>query len=139
MKALPKISIVIPSFNKAGFIGETLQSIFIQRYPNLEVIIQDGGSSDGTVGIIKKYAGKYPDIVSWESKRDRGQVDSINKGLKKAKGEVFSYINADDVYKKGSLKKVGEYFAKHPGTLWLAGKGDMIDKEGKKVSSWDTA
>jgi len=135
MKKLPKISIVIPSFNKALFIGETLSSIFSQNYSNLEVIVQDGGSRDRTIEIIKKYARKYPEIISWESKKDKGQVDAINKGLSKATGDIVTYINADDVYKKGALLEVGRYFAKHPKTFWVAGKGEIIDLKGKVISS----
>jgi len=138
MKKLPRISIVIPSYNKADFIEETLKSIVSQNYPNLEVIIQDGGSTDGTLEIIKKYARKYPKIVQWVSKKDKGQVEAINKGLKKATGDVVTYINADDVYEKGALKKVGEYFAKHPSTLWLAGRGRVINDKGEEISRWVT-
>lgn len=135
---LPKISIVIPSYNKAGFIEETLKSIVSQNYPKFELIIKDGGSTDGTVNIIKKYAKKYPDIIFWESKKDKGQVDAINNGLNKATGEVVAYINADDIYEKGTLRAVGDYFAKNPKTLWLAGKGRVIDSEGKEISGWVT-
>lgn len=138
MKNLPKISVVVPSYNKAGFIEETLKSIVAQNYPKLELIIQDGGSTDGTLEIIKKYAQKYPNVISWESKKDKGQVDAINKGLKKATGNIVTYINADDVYEKGALKKVGEYFSENPDTLWLVGRGIVIDAEGKEISVWVT-
>jgi len=133
MKNLPKISIVIPSFNKKEFITETLDSVFSQNYPNLEVIIQDGGSTDGTVNIIKSFASMHSEI-RWESKKDDGQVDAINKGFKKAAGEILVYINADDVYKKGALLTVGKYFSKNPDTLWLAGRGDVIDESGREIS-----
>ena len=133
MKNLPKISIVIPSFNKVRFIEETLQSIFKQEYPSLEVIIQDGESTDGTVNVIKRFAKKYSGI-KWESEKDNGQLEAINKGLKKAIGEVVTYINADDVYKKGALLTVGKYFSKNPDTLWLAGRGDVIDEGGREIS-----
>ena len=133
MKNLPKISIVIPSFNKVRFIEETLQSIFKQEYPSLEVIIQDGESTDGTVNVIKRFAKKYSGI-KWESEKDNGQLEAINKGLKKAIGEVVTYINADDVYKKGALLTVGKYFSKNPDTLWLAGRGDVIDESGREIS-----
>jgi glycosyltransferase involved in cell wall biosynthesis len=139
MNKLPKISIVIPSYNKVDYIEETLGSIFIQNYPNLEVIIQDGGSTDGTVDIIKKYAKKYPKVISWTSKKDKGQVDAINKGLRKATGDVVAYINADDVYEKGALKAVGEYFVKNSSTLWLAGRGGIINRDGKQISKWVTS
>jgi glycosyltransferase involved in cell wall biosynthesis len=138
MKLPPKISIVIPSYNKAGYIGETLESIVTQNYPNLEVIIQDGGSTDGSVNIIKKYASKY-NYIKWVSKKDKGQVDAINTGLNKATGDILTYINADDVYEKGAFKTVGEYFAENPNTLWLAGRGRVIDKNGKEISKWVTA
>ncbi len=132
---LPKISIVIPAYNKAEYIRETLNSIVSQNYSNLEVIIQDNVSTDGTVEIIKQFASKYPKVIFWESKKDKGQLDAINKGLSKATGEVLTYINADDVYKKGALLKVGKYFAEHPEILWVAGKGEMIDKKGRVVFS----
>lgn len=135
MKNLPKISVIVPSFNKVKYIEATLRSIVVQNYPNLEVIIQDGGSTDGTVEIIKKYSARYPKVINWESKKDNGQLDAINKGLKKSQGKILSYINADDVYKKGALLKVGNYFSGHPRTLWLAGKGDVIDENGKIIAS----
>ena len=138
MKALPKISIVIPSYNKVKYIQKTLESIFSQNYPKLEVIIQDGGSTDGTVKIIEKYATKHSKIVKWESKKDKGQTDAINKGFKKAIGDVLTFINADDVYEKGALNKVGEYFGKHPDILWLAGKGKTINENDKEISKWTT-
>lgn len=131
---LPKISIIIPSCNKVDYIKETLESIFLQEYTNLEVIVQDAGSTDGTVEIIKKYAKKYPKFISWESKKDKGQTDAINKALKKSTGDIVTYINADDIYEKGALKAVGEYFAKEPSTLWLAGHGCVIDAKGKEIS-----
>src|SRR3990167_10909805 len=100
----PKISVIIPSLNKAKFISQTLKSIFDQGCSGLEVIIQDGESSDGTLEIIKKFAGRYP--VKWESKEDKGQLDAINKGLSKATGEILTYINADDFYEEGVFKAV---------------------------------
>ena len=138
MKSLPEISIIIPSFNKVRFIESTLQSIVDQKYPNLEVIIQDGGSTDGSLEIIKRFANSYPKIICWESKKDKGQTDAINSGLKKATGEVVTYLNADDVYKKGALLTVGKFFAKYPKTLWLVGKGEMVDEKGREISSWAT-
>ncbi|MBU0572825.1 glycosyltransferase [Patescibacteria group bacterium] len=134
MKSLPKISIVIPSYNKGEYIQETLESIVSQRYPNLEVIIQDGASTDETVGIVKGFAKKYPKIINWISKKDRGQVDAINRGLEKATGEIITYINADDVYKRGALLIVGKYFQENPETFWIAGRGKVIDSEGKEIS-----
>jgi len=125
---------VVPSLNKTEFIGRTLQSIVDQKYPNIEVIILDGGSTDGTVEIIKDYASKYS-WISWESKKDKGQVDAIDKGLEKASGQILTYINADDIYQADALIKVGKYFTKNSGTLWLAGKGDIIDENGIRIAN----
>ena len=135
---IPKISIVIPSYNKAKFVEETLNSIIDQKYSNLEVIVQDGGSSDGSLEIIKRFAKRYPKVIRWESKKDKGQTDAINKGMRVASGEVIAYLNADDLYRKGALKKVGEYFNRYPKTLWVAGKGETIDEKGRKTSEWIT-
>lgn len=135
---LPKISIVTPSYNKVNYIAATLQSIIDQRYPDLEVLIQDGKSTDGTVDIIKRFARKYPKIFKWVSERDNGQVDAINTGLKKASGEVLAYLNADDVFYKGALLKVGKIFAENPHCLWVTGYGDIINDKGKTISSWVT-
>jgi glycosyltransferase involved in cell wall biosynthesis len=131
---LPKISIIVPSFNKADFIEDTLESLVLQNYPNLEVIIQDGGSTDGTLEIIKKYAQSYPKIFKYESKKDNGQLDAINKGLKKATGDILSFINADDVYEKGAFKKLSQAYIKNPNALWFAGKGRVINKNGKEIA-----
>lgn len=125
----PKISIVVPSFNAEKYIGSTLESVVSQKYPNLEVIVQDGGSTDGTADIVKKYVNKYKDLFIVESKKDNGQVDAINKGFNKASGDILGYINADDCFKEDALLAVGETFSKFPKTLWVAGKGEVIDKD----------
>jgi glycosyltransferase involved in cell wall biosynthesis len=129
----PKVSIIIPSYNKGKYIKETLQSIVDQNYSNLEVIVQDGGSTDGSVNVIKSYSEKY-DFFKWESKKDKGQVDAINKGLKKATGDLLTYINADDVYEKNALISVVRVYIKHPKALWFAGRGKVIDKSGKEIA-----
>jgi glycosyltransferase involved in cell wall biosynthesis len=139
MKKLPKISIVIPSYNKAEFVQETLDSVISQNYPNLEVIIQDGGSTDGTVDIIKEFAKRYPKEISWVSKKDKGQVDAINRGLKKATGDVVTYINADDVYEEGCFKAVADCYCKNLDALWFASRGPVIDEKGKEIAKPITA
>lgn len=131
---LPKISIIIPSYNKVNYIGETLDSIVSQDYPNSEVIIQDGGSTDGTLEIIKEYTQKYHKVIKWVSQKDKGQTDAINKGLQRATGDVITYLNADDVYERGALKAVGEYFANNPNALWLVGKGRLMNEKGREIA-----
>jgi glycosyltransferase involved in cell wall biosynthesis len=139
MKHFPKISIVIPSYNKADYIDKTLKSIAEQNYPNLEVIIQDPGSTDGSLKVINTYVKKYPRIFRLYKEKDSGQLDAINKGIKKATGDILTYINADDVYEPGALRSVGEYFIQNPKTLWLAGRGRVIDQNGNEISKGVTA
>ncbi|MEM3394160.1 MAG: glycosyltransferase family 2 protein, partial [Candidatus Methanomethylicia archaeon] len=134
----PKISVVIPSFNKVDFVEDTLSSIIKQNYPNLEVVIQDGGSADGTLEVIKKYERKHPSVFKVESKKDKGQLDAINKGLKKTTGEILTYINADDVYEKGAFRKVAEAYLKNKKALWFAGKGRVINEKGKEIAKLAT-
>lgn len=138
MSSLPKISIVIPSLNKVDYIKETLESVVSQDYPDFEVIIHDGGSIDGTLEIIKKYKDRYPDLITWESKNDKGQMEALNEGFVKATGDIITYINADDVYEKDSLLKVGKAVGKHPGYFWYAGKGKIIDGSGRAITPWVT-
>jgi len=131
---LPDISVIIPSFNKVKYIGETLTSLIAQDYPHLEVIIQDPGSTDGSLKIIGSYVKKYPGIFKLYKEKDGGQLDAINKGFEKANGDVLAYINADDTYELGALRKVGGYFLGHPDSLWLAGRGKVINKKGDEVA-----
>jgi glycosyltransferase involved in cell wall biosynthesis len=128
----PKISVIIPSFNKVKYIGKTLKSIFDQKYPNLEVIIEDGGSTDGTTRVIKEFAERYP--IIWESKKDKGQSDAVNIGLKKATGEILTFINADDSYLTGSFNTVSEACIKNPNALWFAGRGMVVNGDGKEIA-----
>jgi glycosyltransferase involved in cell wall biosynthesis len=128
----PRISVVIPSLNKAKYIGKTLDSIFEQKYSNVEVIIQDGGSVDETIEIIKKYAKKYP--IKWESKKDNGQVDAVNMGLSKASGEILTFINADDFYLPGAFLEILKAYTNYPNSLWFAGRSMVINKDGNEVA-----
>jgi glycosyltransferase involved in cell wall biosynthesis len=134
MNSSPKITIVIPSYNKVDYIEETLRSIFLQKYKNFEVIIQDGGSTDGSDEIIRKYAKKYPTSITWESKKDKGQLDAVNKGMKKASGEIVTFINADDAYEPRAFELVSRSYKKNPGALWFAGKGTVVNKDGHEIA-----
>lgn len=127
---LPLISIITPSYNQAQFIRVTIDSVLSQDYPNLEYLVIDGGSTDGTLDILKSYGHK----IKWESKKDAGQSDAINKGLKLAQGELLAYLNSDDIYFPGTLRRVGEYYAK-TGADWITGDCTVIDEDGKPSSS----
>jgi len=134
----PLISVVIPSLNKVKYIKKTLESIIIQDYRNFEVIIMDGGSTDGTLKIIQKYAKKFPDIIKYESKKDKGQWDALNKGFRKARGTMLAFINADDVYQKGTFAEIERLYRLNIDALWFAGRGNVIDAKGGEIAKWAT-
>ena len=129
MEMHPKISIITPSLNQGDFIEQTILSVLSQDYPNLEYLVMDGGSSDTTLGILKKYAAK----VTWISEADQGQTDAINKGLRRAAGSIVGYLNADDLLLPGTLKKVAEAFINHPKSCWVTGKCRIVDEENNEI------
>ena len=127
----PKISIITPSFNQGQFLEQTILSVLDQNYPNLEYIIIDGGSCDESVEIIKKYEEK---LAFWISEKDSGQSEAINKGFRKATGEIIAWINSDDFYCENAFHKVAEHFIKNPNSFWVAGKTIFVDKNGYFLS-----
>lgn len=120
----PKISVVIPSFNQVAFIRKTLLSILNENYPNLELIVIDGGSTDGTLGVLEEYKSEISYLYSG---RDAGQSDALNHGFSKATGEIFSWMNSDDVYLAGTLDFVVEAFRETPEAMVIFGDWWSID------------
>lgn len=120
---LPKLSIVTPSFNQGRFLEETILSVLNQDYPNLEYLVLDGGSTDETVEVIRRYEDR---IDFWVSEKDRGQVHAINKGLEKTTGDIFGFINSDDIYLPGTFATIGNYFENHSLSEWVCGDTFMF-------------
>lgn len=126
----PKISIVTPSYNQARFLERTIMSVLNQNYPNLEYIVVDGGSTDGSVEIIKKYEKQ---LAFWVSEKDEGQADAICKGFKKSTGDIFAYLNSDDTYLPGTLFKIAKSFKINPKADLIFGNIYFIDPADNRV------
>lgn len=127
---LQKISIVTPSFNQAGFIEETIRSVLLQGYRNLEYIIIDGNSSDESVEIIRKYE-RW--ITFWVSEPDRGQSHAINKGFMRASGHVLGWLNSDDFFLPGALQSIANSGKSNPDAVGWVGATQAIDLQGKPL------
>ncbi len=118
-KAWPRISVVTPSFNQGEYLEETIRSVLLQGYPDLEYIVMDGGSTDQSVPIIRKYSAW---ISHWESKGDEGQSHAINQGINRATGAVSAWLNSDDTYEKGALQCIGNEFGRNSGADVISGQ-----------------
>lgn len=129
----PKISIVTPSYNQGQFLEETIRSVLLQNYPNLEYIIMDGGSTDNSVEIIKKYE---PWLTYWVSEKDGGQADAIFRGFERTTGEIVAWINSDDYYLQAALNCVGRSFASNPSEEMLVGGGVVVDEDGNMIRKY---
>lgn len=131
MMKYPKITVVTPSYNQGQFIEATLKSVIGQQYPNLEYIVCDGGSTDETVEILKKYTDR---ITWWCSEKDKGQSDAINKGMRRATGDIVCWINSDDVLLPGTLHTVAKFYHDHPDTDFANGYTVEMDRDGKIIN-----
>jgi GT2 family glycosyltransferase len=129
----PMISIVTPSFNQATFLEATLRSVLDQRYPKLEYIVQDGGSTDGSIDVLRRHA---HGLADWESRPDRGQTHAINLGMQRTTGSIMAYLNSDDVLLPGSLAYVARYFHEHPDVDIVYGHRVLIDVDGQEIGRW---
>ena len=131
MNDFPKISIITPSYNQGQYIEQTITSILNQNYDNVELIIIDGGSTDNTVEVIKKFENR---IAYWVSEKDKGQADAINKGLNIATGDIFNWINSDDYLMPNSLLEIGNFFKNNPNKNMFCGFTRCFFDEDKGTS-----
>lgn len=121
----PLVSIITPSFQQAAFLEKTIQSVLTQDYPNLEYIVVDGASTDGSVDIIRRYADR---LSWWASEKDHGQAEAINKGVARAKGEIIAWLNSDDVYTPGAIAEAVEALQQHPQVGFVFGNVRVVDE-----------
>ena len=129
-RAYPRISVVTPSFNQGPFLERTIRSVLDEHYPGLEYIVIDGGSTDGSVEIIKRYERH---LAYWVSEPDAGQSNAINKGLNRATGTILTWLNSDDYYTPGALEIVATAAVAHPEAGAYVGAGDIVDASGAVI------
>ncbi len=152
-RPLPLVSIVTPSFNQAAYLEETIQSVLAQDYPRIEYIVIDGGSTDGSVDVIQKYAaplsaqpavpalGAFPGgaegfrhkVNAWVSEQDKGQTDAINKGFARAKGDILAWINSDDTYNPKAVGEAVLYLLDNPDVAMVYADCNFIDEQGRVI------
>ena len=128
MTDLPLVTIVTPSYNQARFLEDTLCSVLEQDYPNIEYLVVDGASDDGSVEIIRRYANR---LTWWVSEKDSGQSEAINKGMRRAHGEIVGWLNSDDIYFPGAVSEAVAAFKSHPEAGLVYGDAQSIDAESK--------
>jgi glycosyltransferase involved in cell wall biosynthesis len=131
-----KVSIVTPSFNQARYIEATIRSVLDQDHPSLEYIIVDGGSTDGAVDVIRKYADK---LAWWVSEKDNGQTDALNKGFSQATGEILAWMNSDDTYEPGAVAAAVDYLTKHPEVGMVYANTNFIDEKNRVIGRFHAA
>jgi glycosyltransferase involved in cell wall biosynthesis len=130
------ISIVTPSYNQAPYLEETIRSVLSQQYPEIEYLIVDGGSTDGSIDIIRNYEGR---LAWWVSEKDRGQTDAINKGFARARGDVLAWINSDDAYEPGAVAAAAQYLQRHPEVGMVYGDCNYIGESGMVIGRFRAA
>jgi len=132
----PIVSIITPSYHQVHYLEQTIKSVLSQDYPQIEYIVIDGGSTDGSVDLIRRYESE---ISAWVSEPDRGQTDAINKGFSMANGEILAWLNSDDLYYAGAVSDAVEYLRKNPDAGMVYGDADYIDEEGHVVGRFPAA
>jgi glycosyltransferase involved in cell wall biosynthesis len=129
----PRLTVITPTLNQAAFIERTITSVLDQGYEDLEYLVVDGGSTDGTIEIIKRYADR---IAWWVSEPDDGQTDALNKALSRATGDVVAFINSDDHYLPGAFAAAMRTLEEHPDAWWATGAARFVDADGRTEAVW---
>ena len=132
----PLVSIITPSFNQSRYLEATIQSVLSQDHPRIETIIVDGGSTDGSVDVIKKYSDR---LAWWVSEKDRGQTDAINKGFARATGDILAWINSDDTYEPGAVTAAVNYLQAHPEVGMVYADCNYINEDGRVIGKFPAA
>jgi len=133
-RSLPLVTIVTPSYNMAKYLPETIESVLSQDYPNIEYIVIDGGSTDGTLEVLRR----YQDRLRYVSGPDQGPSDAASQGFRKARGEILAWLNADDSYLPGAVRTAVDYLLGHPETDVVYGEAWWIDENGKVIGRYPT-
>ena len=132
MASRPCVSVVVPSFNQGAFLEECLESLAHYPADVCEILVMDGGSTDGSVNVIRKYQHR---LAHWQSRADGGQAAALREGFRLARGSIFGWLNSDDRLIDGALRTVIEFFGRNPSIQWAYGDHDFIDGEGRRLSS----
>ena len=130
----PLVSIVTPSYNQAHYLEEAVLSVLNQDYPNIEYLVVDGGSTDGSVGILNRYNDR---ISWWVSEPDQGQTDAINKGFRRARGEILAWLNSDDTYQPNAVTEAVDYLQTYPDVGLVYGDANFIDSSGVVIGRFN--
>jgi glycosyltransferase involved in cell wall biosynthesis len=130
----PTVSIVTPSLNQAGFIRATIESVLAQDYPTVEYLVADGGSRDGTIDVLRGYGSR----IRWFSEPDSGQSAAVNRGWSMTSGRIVGWINADDTFEPGAVRRAVEFLRDHPDVDVVYGRCDYVDARGESIAAFPT-
>jgi glycosyltransferase involved in cell wall biosynthesis len=133
---LPLVSIVTPSFNQARYLEATIRSVLDQDYPRIEYFVMDGGSTDGSLQVIQRFADR---LAGWVSERDRGQTDAINKGFARCTGEILAWLNSDDTFAPGAIREAVAFLQANPQVGMVYGDANFIDAQDRVIGKFPAA